>query len=83
MKYYTSTTEFNCGIDLHSDRGQLCTQESAERADHLNPVRLVQRPMNPPVSRIELPPAARSEIELQHSATPASDRASPSRRHGR
>ena len=29
MKYYTSTTEFNCGIDLHSRQMYVCVMDRA------------------------------------------------------
>jgi hypothetical protein len=27
MKYYTSTTEFNCGIDLHAHQTYVCVMD--------------------------------------------------------
>ena len=29
MKYYTSTTEFNCGIDLHARQMYICVMDRA------------------------------------------------------
>ncbi|NCA82458.1 MAG: hypothetical protein EOM72_06885 [Opitutae bacterium] len=31
MKYYTTTTEFNCGIDLHSKRMYVCIMDRTGR----------------------------------------------------
>ena len=37
MKYYTSTTEFNCGIDLHARQMYVCVMDrSGKKLDHTN-----------------------------------------------
>ena len=50
MKYYTSTTEFNCGIDLHARQMYVCVMDrQGKKLVHTN-VKVI-RPLNDPCVR--------------------------------